>query len=111
MFCPKCKAEFREGFQLCSDCEIKLVDRLPNEPPADSEYVEYRELLVTTDPAKIAMIKSLFESEDINYYFHGENLTSMLPTSALTTKLMVQSDQVEDALDILRVLKQPHIID
>jgi len=28
MFCPKCKTEYREGFELCTDCNIKLVDKL-----------------------------------------------------------------------------------
>jgi hypothetical protein len=25
MFCPLCKAEYREGFERCSDCKINLV--------------------------------------------------------------------------------------
>lgn len=29
-FCPKCKAEYREGFDTCSDCKVKLVDKLPD---------------------------------------------------------------------------------
>jgi hypothetical protein len=33
MFCPKCKAEYREGFTRCADCDVALVDRLPLEFP------------------------------------------------------------------------------
>ena len=44
MFCPKCKAEYREGFETCSDCDLKLVHELPPEP--DPEFVEYQELLL-----------------------------------------------------------------
>lgn len=29
-FCPKCKIEYREGFSICSDCKIPLVDSLEN---------------------------------------------------------------------------------
>ena len=29
MFCPRCKAEYRSGFVKCSDCDIALVDQLP----------------------------------------------------------------------------------
>jgi hypothetical protein len=25
MFCPLCKAEFRQGFAICSDCNVSLV--------------------------------------------------------------------------------------
>jgi hypothetical protein len=31
MFCPKCKAEYREGFKACADCNVPLVDKLPEE--------------------------------------------------------------------------------
>jgi hypothetical protein len=30
MFCPQCKAEYRPGFTLCSDCQTGLVEELPN---------------------------------------------------------------------------------
>ena len=29
MICPQCKAEYREGFTSCADCEIPLVAELP----------------------------------------------------------------------------------
>lgn len=29
MFCPQCKAEYRPGFDRCSDCEVDLVEQLP----------------------------------------------------------------------------------
>jgi uncharacterized membrane protein len=29
MFCPLCKAEYREGFTRCSSCDALLVDFLP----------------------------------------------------------------------------------
>jgi len=31
MICPKCKTEYREGFDVCADCEIPLVAELPKE--------------------------------------------------------------------------------
>jgi hypothetical protein len=30
MFCPLCKAEYRPGFSHCSDCDVDLVERLPD---------------------------------------------------------------------------------
>ena len=29
MFCPQCKAEYRQGFTRCADCEVELVVELP----------------------------------------------------------------------------------
>jgi len=31
MFCPICKAEYREGFTRCADCDVELVPALPEE--------------------------------------------------------------------------------
>jgi hypothetical protein len=36
MFCPGCKAEYRQGFTRCSDCDVDLVYTLPRESPAPS---------------------------------------------------------------------------
>ena len=30
-WCPKCKAEYREGFTECATCHVPLVDELPDE--------------------------------------------------------------------------------
>ena len=30
-FCPKCKYEYRPGFSHCPDCDVDLVDKLPEE--------------------------------------------------------------------------------
>jgi hypothetical protein len=32
MYCPQCKAEYRQGFTRCADCDLDLVDALPQEP-------------------------------------------------------------------------------
>jgi hypothetical protein len=31
MICPQCKAEYRPGFTHCVDCDVDLVDELPND--------------------------------------------------------------------------------
>jgi len=37
MFCPECKAEYRQGFTRCSDCDVDLVYSLPAESPFASD--------------------------------------------------------------------------
>ena len=33
MFCAKCSYEYREGFYVCPDCNVDLVDKLPEKQP------------------------------------------------------------------------------
>jgi hypothetical protein len=34
MFCPQCKSEYRPGFTRCVDCDVALVEKLPEPDPA-----------------------------------------------------------------------------
>jgi hypothetical protein len=34
MICPKCKAEYREGFTVCADCNVKLI------PPDEDSFID-----------------------------------------------------------------------
>lgn len=99
MFCPKCGYEYRHGFTVCSDCNVELVDSLPPEPP--QEYVEYEEIYSTFNPADIAFIKSLFDSNGITYHFHGEHFSYIKPL-ALPVRLMVSKDHAETARELLK---------
>jgi len=40
MFCPVCKAEYREGFRRCADCDVELVYELPGAAIVAAEPVE-----------------------------------------------------------------------
>ncbi len=42
-FCPKCKVEYREGFKVCSDCKVELVDSL--EEIDDFEEIAVEEVI------------------------------------------------------------------
>jgi hypothetical protein len=42
-FCPKCRYEYRPGFTRCADCDVDLVDKLPEEtekPHAGDEWID-----------------------------------------------------------------------
>jgi hypothetical protein len=101
MFCPKCKAEYREGFYVCADCNVDLVEEVPPEPVP--EYLEYEQVLATYNAADIAIIKSLLDTYGIMYYFHGEHFTYVRPL-ADPARLMVNKDEVGLTRDLLRHL-------
>lgn len=48
-WCPKCKAEYREGMTVCSDCKVDLVSELPDDtvylPFFQSEMKTYADKL------------------------------------------------------------------
>lgn len=37
MFCPQCRVEYRPGFTRCTDCDVDLVEALPQEPEQAGE--------------------------------------------------------------------------
>lgn len=101
MFCPKCKTEYREGFSVCADCKVDLVRELPPEPKP--EYIEFEEIMVTYNPADVALIKSILDAEDITYYFHGENFMHVQQLVE-PARLMVDKQQAGTVRELLKDL-------
>jgi Putative prokaryotic signal transducing protein len=99
MFCPECKAEYREGIAVCSDCKVPLVAELPEE--AEPAFVDFEEVLRTYNPADIAFIKSLLAGENITYLFQGEFFNQM-EGPVVPARLLVRKDQAALAKEILQ---------
>lgn len=63
-WCPKCKEEYREGFTVCSTCQVPLVDTLPEE-----DEVPEREGFVLPDgmekPVAVYTASNRLEAETI----------------------------------------------
>ena len=107
MFCPKCRTEYREGFSICVDCNSDLVDKLPTEEKPETEdkpeFVNYVEVGGTYNPADIALIKSILDTENITYYFNAEHFMYAYPL-AEPARLMVKADEAEKAKEVLQDL-------
>ncbi len=99
MFCPNCKAEYRQGIHRCPDCDVTLVQELPPEP--EPEWVEFEEVLSTYNLADIALIKSILEDAGMKYFFQNENFVHLSPL-ALPARLMVPKNQTAKTLDLLK---------
>ncbi|MGW8161561.1 MAG: putative signal transducing protein [Desulfobulbales bacterium] len=96
MYCPSCRAQFREGFFRCEDCDVKLVEDLPPK----EEKRAYVHLVTVFTEGEIALIKSRLEQTDIDYYFEGEQSHRLAPLP-LGVRLMVREDCREEAEVIL----------
>jgi len=73
MFCPVCKAEYRQGFTRCADCDVELVWELPanaivaHKPvdPGDPEEDPFCSFWKGDDPRIHAEICELLDKESI----------------------------------------------
>ena len=101
MYCPTCKGEYREGFTQCADCQVPLVDELP-QSESDDTPIDLVEVLSTADPGLIAFVKSVLEAEDIPYLAHGEHFSRMHAT--IPVRFLVAKEDVEVAREVLKDL-------
>jgi hypothetical protein len=113
MFCPNCGAEYKEGFTVCSTCNVPLVKEAPR--PIEPGFVRFITVYKTGDPAFIAFAKSLFQSEGIRYYFKGEGIQDLFAGGRLGTgfnpaigpvQIQVDEKDVEKAEELLKQIEE-----
>jgi len=67
MFCPECKAEYRQGFTHCSDCDADLVYELPSDhvrPEVDDTGKPFRLIWKGYDQAAcVAICRELMKAD------------------------------------------------
>jgi len=90
MFCPLCKAEYREGFYRCADCNVALVNSLPDERGGNTHSQETGQELTALltreeDPVFLtALLSALDESgiphREIAIHDYGASLSSPFPS-------------------------------
>ena len=57
-WCPKCRNEYREGFTVCADCGVELVDVL-------GEEVAEKEVFFTVPRVEAERILEYFEASNV----------------------------------------------
>jgi hypothetical protein len=112
MFCPECGGEYREGFTRCADCEVDLVEALP-EPEEAAPASQLVTVLETGDPAEMALAESLLQDEGIPFFKKGDQLQNLFALgtlgfgfSAVTgpATLQVAEEDAQAAAQILEAL-------
>jgi hypothetical protein len=76
MFCPLCKAEYRQGFTRCSDCDVDLVWELPQaaielraaETPGDPNEDPFCSFWKGEDPRVHAELCSVLDEASIPHH-------------------------------------------
>lgn len=67
-----------------------------------TEDIEFVEILQSTDPTEIEVIKSILKNADIKYYFKGQALGRIFPTMNKPVRLMVEKERCEEAKELLK---------
>jgi hypothetical protein len=113
MYCPDCRAEYREGIETCPDCEVRLVVELPPVDP-DADLVPVFE---TADVSLLPVVESVLDSARIPYLVQGEEALSVLPVGrwgagisqsgrGLAATIRVEKGRAEEAEELLRPLAE-----
>ena len=112
MFCPQCRAEYREGFFRCSDCDIPLVDQLPadrsvtdRQPGFETDHPELVVLRTFPTVIEADLAKSALESVGIDSMVRSDNKGGQTPGLAFSqsVELLVRADDVAVANDMLGI--------
>ena len=66
--------------------------------------MKYELLIETSNPADVALIKSLLDSEGILYFVHGEAFSAVRPLVE-PVRILVAEDRFEEAQDLIGGLR------
>jgi hypothetical protein len=102
--CPKCGFEYREGFDECADCGVKLVDSTGNdtgnEPKPAGEFPAEAFLCEAQNPIEASIIESILDEYNIP---HRSSLSGIGGIHALAgPTLAVEIYVPEPALEAAR---------
>lgn len=62
-WCPKCKYEYKEGYTMCADCNVALVDELPSEEDNNLEVIAENESEITLEETVPEIAKTVDKVE------------------------------------------------
>ncbi len=94
MFCPKCRIEYQEGIEECTECHTPLVDELPPEP--EGEYIEWVTVLTSLDHNTVMVAASLLGDAGMPIFIKSEGLKNlfMIP---IAEEVQVMPENVAEA--------------
>lgn len=103
-WCPKCGAEYREGFTHCPHCDAELVNE-PPETPLDLPEVEWVLLTNSVSNVETQLIRGALAGEGIPFVTkeRGDGAVNMLYTGAsfYGTDFYVEQGWLEQARQVL----------
>lgn len=106
-WCPKCKYEYREGFKICSNCNIELVEKLDEKIELIETFSQEEFLVTAKDELQANMIEALLNSNNIpvlrKYRELGGYLKVAIGTANFGVDIYVAKELIEEAKELIKV--------
>ena len=80
MFCAQCGGEFREGIEVCPDCEVQLVAELS---AAEHDLEPFVIVFETAESAVLPVVESLLEGSGIPFSIRNEGAMGLFPADGV----------------------------
>jgi len=79
--CPECNVEYIDTAIRCTDCDVELIwgPAIQEEHPDPKIETVY----ATRNPTLVALIKSLLEDAEIEYFTKGDEIQNMIGLGGL----------------------------
>jgi hypothetical protein len=112
-YCPKCRAEYREGFTECADCGVALVGELP--PEDEMDYSDLVTVMLIANEAELMCAESLLQDAGIRYFARGEGIQDLFGLGRIgvgfsplvgPVELQVLPDEAVKAREILEEVER-----
>jgi len=113
-YCPKCRCEYRVGFEKCTDCDVSLVGELSPEGPAKNKDDQAPEgfhhfkgkiicLRQYIQSFQAEVDRSVLEANGIDCYIAAQSHwgAGALTLTEMGSRLMIKEEDKEKALKIL----------
>jgi hypothetical protein len=107
-FCPQCREEYRPGFARCADCDVDLVDALPEEPkPEEPRIREHlralKRVFATSSMAEAEVVRILLRDHGIEAVVEGGAMgLQAFEAGRAPLGVRVQEDDFPRAQDLVR---------
>jgi hypothetical protein len=102
-YCPKCRSEYENGYNTCTDCGSALVDEIPLIPEYDLSEAAF--LTSVADEIHADMIEAELKSNEIpvlkKYKEAGAYLEIYMGMTSFGIDLYVPLDKLNEAKELL----------